>query len=106
MSENRLDQLADGIRRLIAALEDAVRERDALRQRLQELNDGVDSPGAGAAPPPPDPPSPAPAPAGDANAADDDGLMEHVVMLESERAEIRDRLSRLLRRLEEVDLGE
>lgn len=95
MSQDRLDQLAADVHRLIERLETLVRERDQLRARVAEL--GSQDPRPAAAAPPA---------AGLATSGDDDALMEHVELLESERSQVRERLTRLLRRLEEVDLVE
>jgi len=94
MSQDRLDQLTADVHRLIDRLQALVQERDQLRARVAELEAQTPQPAA--------PPLAAAVPA----AAGDDALMEHVELLEAERSRIRERLTRLLRRLEEVDLVE
>lgn len=108
MADNRLDQLADDVGRLIAALEAVVREREELRRRVRELEQRAAQPGTPypeQSPPPVPAPDAVPPPAGSGRDGDD-ALMEHIELLETERAAIRERLTRLLRHLEEVDLAE
>lgn len=106
MAEDRLDKLAEDVRRLIDALGEVVRERDALRRQVAELRQRADTaPGVRGEESPASTPaavSPTPTVTGEG----DDALMEHIEVLESERAEIRARLTRLLRQLEEIDLVE